>query len=493
MKKKVLSILLCVSLVSSMLIGCGSSSDKTETTDTTTEVTTDTTAATTDEATAVTPAADEPITISLGSWPDDSLADDVTLWEGYTATFNETHPNVTVVPASYIYAVDTFAPLCESGNCPTMYDTWFTEPKKIIAEGYARDITDILQERGWLDAMNPAVRALLSDDNGRVYGVPRDGYALGLMMNADLFKEAGLVDADGYPLYPTTWKDLAEKAVTIKEKTGAAGLCLLAADNAGGWHFSNIAWTFGAKFTTANADGTYTADVDSKEAIAAMEYVKSLKWDYDVLTADPLSETWGTGFTALATGDAAMYIAANDAVNQPTQVNGLPLESLAMCGIPSGDAGTVSLAGGTPYMFAADATDAQVNACLDYLEVMGKAPTATATVEAGLVADAKNRIANGVPVISGFQCWVNADRLALVDKVDKEYGNVDSKMYEAYTKATTEGELRAEESGSAQDLYAELTKVLQEVLTNKDADVASLMKTADENYQTILDGLYPAK
>ncbi len=44
---------------------------------------------------------------------------------------------------------------------------------------------------------------------------------------------------------------------------------------------------FGATLCTQNDDGTFTAHLDSDEAIAAMEYVKSLKWDYDVLTADP--------------------------------------------------------------------------------------------------------------------------------------------------------------------------------------------------------------
>ncbi len=47
-----------------------------------------------------------------------------------------------------------------------------------------------------------------------------------------------------------------------------------------------------------------------------------------------------------------------------------------------------------------------------------------------------------------------------------------------------------EEPGSAQDLYAELTKVMQAVITDKNADVTSLMTKANENYQSILDGIY---
>jgi len=51
----------------------------------------------------------------------------------------------------------------------------------------------------------------------------------------------------------------------------------------------------------------------------------------------------------------------------------------------------------------------------------------------------------------------------------------------------TNGNLRAEEPGSAQDLYAELTKVLQAVITDKNADIPALMKTANDNYQKMLD------
>ena len=118
------------------------------------------------------------------------------------------------------------------------------------------------------------------------------------MINAEVFADAGLVDEDGIPLYPKTWEELAEVAQTIKDETGSAGLCLLAQDNAGGWHFSNIAWCFGAELEEQDADGKWMANLNSPEAVAAMQYVKDLKWKYDVLTSDPTSENWGTGVHA---------------------------------------------------------------------------------------------------------------------------------------------------------------------------------------------------
>ena len=406
--------------------------------------------------------------------------------EQYVKTFNSFYPDMTVVPAYYKYATDNFVPLASSGQLPTIYDTWFTEPQKIINQGFAKDITKEVKALGWDKKMNPGVLDLLSK-NGKIYGVPRDAYALGLMINVDLFKQAGLVDKDGLPDYPKTWTDLAEKAKIIKEKTGAAGLCLLAKDNAGGWHFTNIAWDFGAVFEVQKK-GKWVAQIDTPEVAAAFQYVKDLKWKYDVLTADPTNEDWGTGFRSLGTGVAAMYIAAQDAVNQPTQVNGLPVTSLALEPLPAGPKGQYSLMGGTPYMFSPNATSEQVKACLKYLEIMGKSPEVSAEAVAGMSADAANRMNEGIPVIPPFPAWSDASLEAAREKAEKPYRNVDMRLYQNYYNMVQKsGNVKSEEPMCAQDLYAELTKILQAVITDKNADIPSLLKKAQKNFQGILD------
>lgn len=470
-KKKILSMALIAALSATILAGCGGTSESKD---------------------AAEKAAKEGKTVlSLGIWPSADLVDDIKMFEQYTKTMNEQHSDVYVEPASYIYATDTFVSLAESGNCPTIFQTWFTEPQKLINQGLVADITSILEERGWIEEMSPSVLSLLSDSEGHVYGIPRDAYALGLMCNVELFEEAGLVDENGVPEFPKTWEELAKTAKKIKDKTGSAGLCLLAKDESGGWHFSNIAWCFGATLCIDNGDGTYTSNLNSKEAIAAMEYVYDLKWKYDVLTADPTAEDWTTGFQQLGTGACAMYLAANEAVNQPTQVNGLPTDKLAMGAIPAGPNGEqYSLTGGTPYMFSKDATEAEINAALDFVEIMGKSPVVNDSSIEGLQADAANRAANGVPVIKSFSCWINEERAAAEQKVIDEYKNVDSALYEQYFAATeTEGNLRTEEPGDTQEMYRQLTSVIQEVVTNKKCDIPALMEKANENYQKTLDAM----
>lgn len=429
----------------------------------------------------------EMVVLKLGIWPEETMTGDIELHKEYVKRFQQKYPNVKVVPQHYKYSVDTFVPLAESGQLPTIFETWFTEPQKLIAGGFVKDVTDELVQLGWIDKMNPSVRQLLSDKNGRVYGVPRDAYALGLMLNVALFREAGLVDANGLPKYPKTWQELAETAKIIKEKTGQAGMVILAKDNAGGWHFTNIAWSFGARFEVQK-DGKWIAQIDTPEVKAALQFVRDLKWKYDVLTPDPTSEDWGTGFRGIGTGTAAMYLAAQDAVNQPTMTYGLPVEDLALVPVPAGPGGQYSLMGGTPYMFAANATKDEVLAALGYLEIMGKAPVLTDDVIEGLKADAANRKANGVPVIPTFPAWTDPEYLKVQEEILAEYRNVDMRLYQDYYDVIKKpGVLRPEEPMLAQDLYAELTKVLQAVLTDENADIDALLARAQKNFQSLLD------
>jgi ABC-type glycerol-3-phosphate transport system substrate-binding protein len=424
--------------------------------------------------------------VKLGIWPEDTLPGEIAMHQALVKEYNNLYPEVLIQPAQYRYATDTFVSLAEAGQVPTIFETWFTEPQKLIDGGFVKDITPEVKALGWDTKMNASILNLLSK-NGKIYGIPRDAYALGLMLNVELFREAGLVDNNGVPKYPKTWDELAQTAQLIKEKTGSAGLCLLAKDNAGGWHFTNIAWGFGAVFEVQKG-GKWIAQINSPEVLAAMQYVKDLKWRYDVLTPDPTNEDWGTGFRAIATGAAAMYIAAQDAVNQPTMANGLPVGDLSLVPVPAGPKGQYSLMGGTPYMFANNATSAEITAALRYLEIMGRTPVVTETTKRGLQADAQMRKNEGIPVLPSFPAWTDPAYLKAQQEVVESYRNVDMRLYNDYfTMVSKSANLKSEEPVLAQDLYAELTKVLQAVLTDQNANVQSLLNTAQQNFQRILD------
>jgi len=120
--------------------------------------------------------AQKKIVLKLGMWPEPTLKSDIEMFEKWKKEFEKKYPNVQVVPATYKYSPDTFVPLAESGNLPTIFETWFTEPQKLIAGGFVKDITNELKKKGWDSLMNPSVKQILSKNN-RIYGVPRDAYA----------------------------------------------------------------------------------------------------------------------------------------------------------------------------------------------------------------------------------------------------------------------------------------------------------------------------
>lgn len=494
-KRKVLSLILATAMIVGTLAGCGSKdagSSAPETSNNATDTaagTSENDAAKNDDSAGDASTGEESGSINLGIWPEDTEAEAIaTHTDYYVPAFNEKHPNVEAVPAYYKYAPDTYVAMATAGNAPTIFESWYTEPEKLIRNGLVKDITDVLNERGWADSMSPAIRDLLSDDNGRIYGVPRDAYSLGLMINVKLFTDAGLVNDDGSVKYPTTWEEVYEYSKIIREKTGEAGFCMQASDGGGGWHWSNIAWNYGATLCIPNDDGTYTSNLNTPEAVAAMEWVQKMVADKCV-TDDPTQENWGTGFDRIGTNTAAMYIAANDAVDQPSY-RGMSPDEFFLAPMPAGPGGHYTLMGGTPYFFSPNATDDEVRWALDYIEIMGKSPEVTDDARNGWVADAEYRVEKGIPVIPTFPAWVGA----VVDEQNKvidEYTNIDMGLWQAYFDfSQEEGALRTEEPGETQDMYTLLNDVLQAIIADPSGvDIQAELDAANDAYQKILDAM----
>lgn len=56
--------------------------------------------------------------------------------------------------------------------------------------------------------------------NGKIYGLPIDNWTMLYHINMDLFKTAGLVNADGTPILPKSPEELLAQAEQFKQKTG---------------------------------------------------------------------------------------------------------------------------------------------------------------------------------------------------------------------------------------------------------------------------------
>lgn len=376
-----------------------------------------------------------------------------------------------------------------SEQFPTIFQIYDTSALSLAEAGRVADITDILEERGWLNQMEDAYKLQVSDQKGGVYGIPRPCYAFGLMVNVEMFQKAGLVDETGVPVIPSTWEELAEDAVIIKNATGEAGFCLIADDILGSVQFFNLAWNFGATdLMIQEADGSYKANLDSDEAIEAMEFVKDLRWKYDVLTENPTLENYNTGYEHLANGTAAMYLGANDAVFMPA-LYGMQENGIALGAIPAGPGGEqYSYCGFTTFVFSKDATPEEIDVTLSLVEMLGLAPVPDDAAKSRVYDKIQNMAAQGSPLVPEIHVWNNEELLAYEQDAIDELGNTNQALYQPFfEKVYTPGNLKRTAFIANSDVCIALSSVLHEVVNNPDADVEQLMKQANDSWQNSID------
>lgn len=420
--------------------------------------------------------------VSIGLWPDETQVERYKLRNEQKDKFMEENQDIEIVPDTYTYDTKTFNVKASANQLPNMYVTYFTEINQIIKGGYAADLTDVLVSEGYDKEMNEQIAEYCKDENGRIYAIPQSAYAQGLYINKKLFREAGLVNEDGSIKVPDTYDDVMEFAKIIKEKTGKAGFVMPTTNNMGGWHFLNIAWAFGTEFEKQREDGTWEATFDTQSTRDALQYIKDLKWKYDTLPADTVLDQSGI-YKQFAIGEAAMMI-SNPPTNALYSKFDMNIDDVMCVKMPEGTAGRYSQMGGGVYMFSNDSTEEEIKAALKWLDYIGD----TYKISDDILATTRNNfemnVKNGDCILDRepISLWSNAERNEKVQSVRAEYTNVTPADYENYYDFS-EVTIKPEPTACAQQLYAVLDSCIQEVLTNKDADVDALIKKANDDFQ----------
>ena len=424
--------------------------------------------------------ADGKVTITIGNWPDDTKPEELEIAEKRLKAFNEKYPDVIVKRDTSDYDVKTFIAKAGSGQLPTIYGTFFTEIDKIINAGYAADITSAMRQYGYDTDINPDLLELCSRD-GKIYALPVDCYAQGLFVNEELFERAGLLDDNGGVIFPETYEELGRIAKIIKDKTGVAGFVLPATNNCGGWHFMNIGWAYGVQFM-AQEDGKWVSKLDSPEAVAALQYIKDLKWEYGVLPENVFIDKEEME-KLFATGQAAMCILDPPGANLTKQYK-MDKDSITVGRMPAGPVNRYSQMGGNVRMIAPNATPEQIEAVFNWLEFEGITPIISEQTIISWEDAYKLDFDTGNIVLdqNPFKVWINPERVSAENDVRAKYLNIDPAKFESYY-SFEDVIIRPEEPVACQDLYSLLDSCIQEVLTNKDADPAEIIKKASEDFQ----------
>lgn len=427
-------------------------------------------------------AKDGKVSIEIGSWPDETKPTELEKQNKMKDDFMVAFPDIEIVPNTYKYDTKTFVMKASAKQLPNVYSVPFTDTQSVIKQKYAADITSAMERFGYDKAINPELLNLVKDMNGRIYGIPYSCYAQGLYINKKLFKEAGVVNEDGSVKVPDSYAEIAEFAKIIKEKTGKAGFIMPTTNNTGGWHFLNIAWSYGVEFCKQRDDGTWEATFDTQAARDALQYIKDLKWKYNalmdetVINQDDVYKYFGTYQGAMMFADPPCSV-----LSQKYDMN---IEDIYATRMPKGPAGRFAQMGGGVYMFASDSTEEEINAGIEWIKFTGFSPEVTETTIANLRTKYEQTVANRGIVLdrNAIDVWILPETLEKTRAVQAEFANINHEDYEKYY-AFEDVTINPEPSACAQQLYAILDGCIQEVLTNKDADVAALIKTANEDYQ----------
>lgn len=397
------------------------------------------------------------------------------------AEFEKNNPNIKITADSYNFAPDTYTAMAAAGTLPTTYYLPFTQASIVINMGYTADVTKALKKYNIYDQINDTILEKISS-NGKIYLIPKTCYDSGLAFNMKIMKEAGLVNEDGTPKVPTTWDELAEYAKIIKEKTGKAGLVIPTTQGTGGWRFMPIAWSFGTVFEEC-VDGKWYAKFDSPECTEALQYIKDLKWKYDVLPANSLVDAEEV-LKTIGTGEAGMTFLEPGQMSKCVSY-GMSLDDVGFAQMPAGPKEHVTLLGGAYQVVRNDATEEQIEAVVQYLMQTGILSTelteeTKASINGQIDLDIANNNVVGAETITP---WKSDCPAALFrSQLMKERANINLNYVKLYNDKTGI-KFQEEEPIATSALYRTLSSCIQEVLTNKDADCAKVLKDAAADFQ----------
>jgi hypothetical protein len=361
---------------------------------------------------------------------------------------------------------------------PTIFKTYFTEPEKFIAQDAIADLTPYFEQTGLTDVFNANVLAIASQD-GKLYGIPDFAYSLGLAYNIEMLAAAG------YDAPPATWEELAEMAVALTDKDNdVAGFAFINDGSAAtGWHYTNIAYGFGAApqdIILPNGDGTYTAQFGEGATVDALQFVHDLRWEYDVLPGATLD--WANITEALASDRVAMVIYAGDQFSfMKNQFPDADLTKYGYAAVPAGPNGRIALTGGSLWMIDSGASDDEREAAF-YFQVWRQLDPVE--YESSIVTQFETGRAVGQPVLPLYV----GDYQAKIEEFRAQYDVLPVANYVLFNDAVKSGDLKlqAEPPAKAQDYYTELGVLVSEVLSSADVDPASRLAEVEQEFQAFV-------
>ena len=394
------------------------------------------------------------------------------------ATFEKANPGIDVQPKEYQWLGTTFAAQLAGGTLPTVFEVPFTDGLGLIERGQLADLTQEVQKLPYGNKINPAILAEMSK-GGKIYGLPKGAYGIGLQINRQLFTQAGLNPDNP----PTTWDEIRADAKQIADKTGKAGFAEMTNGNTGGWMLTTLTYALGGRMEDSSG-AKVKATVNNPETVHALQMLHDMRW-VDHSMGSNLLYDWSGINQAFAAGKVGMYMGGSDVYTSLVQQNQIKPETYGLAQLPiASDPNAGLLGGGTIAVVSPKATQAQKDAAVKWMDFyyVGKF-----TNQAAAVADAKTQSEAHQPVgVPGLPLF-NQQQTDTYNAWIKPYVNVPLDQTKSFTDNIYKQTVVPEPAVHAQELYAALDPVVQAVLTKSDANIDALLTTADTNVQALID------
>jgi multiple sugar transport system substrate-binding protein len=360
-----------------------------------------------------------------------------------------------------------------------VFEVPFTDARTLGDNGQLADLTAEVKKLPYFKKYNPAVLTEGTTAKGKIVALPKGAYAQALHYNRKLFSQAGL--DPNKP--PTTWGQLEKDAKIIAQKTGKAGYAEMGkADNTAGWILTTVVYSLGGKMETGSGTSA-KATLNNPRTVQALNMLKKMRWTDNSMGAN-FDYGWSDINQAFASGNVGMYISGSDVYTNLVAASNIDPSIYGLAPIPlAKNAQAGVLGGGTLVAVRPDANAAARTAAVKWIDFFYEQPLVN---KPQAVANAKTLVADkqpvGVPALPLF----NKTQYDLANSWIKPFINTPQAQMKPFLTGIFNQKLFPEPAVATQTVYHSLDPVVQAVLTDKNADVVSLLNQANSAAQTAI-------
>ncbi|MEV6865867.1 extracellular solute-binding protein [Streptosporangium subroseum] len=413
-----------------------------------------------------------PVSITVNCMPPKTNAAQRTTFEEDIAAFQKQYPYITISKATDAfpcYEPRTFEAKLAGGELETVFYVNFPNVGRLMADGQAADITPYTSELKTFADYNSSLDLFKKD--GKVYGLPTDGYGMGLVYNKEVFTKAGL--DPNTP--PKTWAEVQAAAKKIAGLgAGYVGFGEYSGNNVGGWHFS--ASLYGRGGSVITDDGTKAA-FNTPEGKAVLENLKQMRWA-DNSMGSRLYIDWPALMKAMGAGKMGMMLGAPDVLISLRNDFGGKFENYAVTAQPEAKA---LFNGGAGYMINPKSTPEQIKAGLKWIEFEFLTP-GKGQLDYVRAKGADLTVGQPYPDLYG----ADTPSGQAVVELRKANANIDAAQFAGWVEGSKGIPAKAEPGPYAQEIYKVLDTPMSAVLTRQDANIDQLLADAETKVNSLL-------